>query len=455
VALATASLLATFSTVRYDLYKYGLILTLAALLGLMIGYPIETMFIAIIGLLAWQVHSLNQLYLWVKNPNKHPLSETKGQIYLLHRELNKSIETNRQRKKQISNYLKQFRSAISALPDAIVFIDTSGKIQWANRNARSLLGIRWPNDSELVFSDLVRDPSLDKLLSMPAKHVAAGSSINEQGLEFASPLNRELTLNIKVVPYTHDLRMVVARDVSRLVKVNRMHSDFVANVSHELKTPLTVLRGYLEILQSKLGGINDRESVSIFAKPLEQMASQSDRMQLIVNDLLYLSKLEDRQASSQQTLLNIDQTINSVVESLQGKTTDKNLKIELRLASDLKIIGNNSELHSAISNLIVNAISYTPKNGTICIEWQAINGDAHLVIADNGIGISESHIPRLTERFYRIDEDRSRDGGGTGLGLAIVKHVLQRHDAVLEIDSKLGKGSTFRCIFHRLLPEIE
>jgi two-component system phosphate regulon sensor histidine kinase PhoR len=411
----------------------------------MFGYLLELMLIAAISLLAWQVHSLNQLYLWVKNPRKYPLPDTAGQVYQLHRELNKSIQSNSNRKKQITNFLTQFRKAAAVLPDSIVLIDQYGKIQWANRNSEKLLGIRWPADANVRFADLVRDPALSKVLSPQPLLPDQDARV---GLEFSSPLNREQTLNIRSFPYSDDLVMIVIRDVSRLVKINAMHKDFVANVSHELKTPLTVLRGYLEIMIEKTNAPVEPDTLDSFAMPLEQMSMQSNRMQLLVNDLLFLSKLEDSQFKQTQELVIIDALVNSILESLEPKIRAQEIEVKITLAPDLIIQGSHRELYSALSNLIDNALNYTSHRGTIEIASQ-INSDlsASIRVKDDGVGIANSQIPRLTERFYRIDDDRSRDGGGTGLGLAIVKHVLQRHDAVLEIESKLGSGSSFNCTF--------
>ena len=235
--------------------------------------------------------------------------------------------------------------------------------------------------------------------------------------------------------------MVIARDVSRLIKVNQMHSDFVANVSHELKTPLTVLRGYLEIMEGS------DQLPEKFIKPLSQMSLQSVRMQLIVSDLLYLAKLEDTSSVGAQNIIDVTNVVNTIVETVQPLIEEKRHKLELDIDYSIQLIGAPTELHSAFSNLIANAINYTPNNGLIRVRWQQVNNNVEFSVRDNGDGIASQHIDRLTQRFYRIDTDRSRENGGTGLGLAIVKHVLQRHNAELEIISKEGSGSEFKCLF--------
>lgn len=433
---------------RFDIWKFGGVLAIAGIIGFALGYFAEVMLVCAIAIIGWQIYRIDLIYKWIKNPNKHPLPVTSGQIFELHRELNRRSRTNRKRKKQLGRYVKQFRKAISALPDAIILVDPQGKIQWANQNADRLLGIHWPNDHDVGFTNLIRDPKVAELLARQHHVDGPGATANTkpdgklEGVEIASRHDNEQTLSIKVVPYSDELIMVIARDVSRLVRVNRMHTDFVANVSHELKTPLTVLRGYLEILQGQ-DSLDEK-----LAKPLEQMDAQSERMQLVVSDLLYLSKLEDLDNQASHTEVDVTHLINSIVETIQEKTAKKHLKVTLDIDYQTLIIGNQNELHSAFSNLIFNAVTYTPDQGIINIRWQRNSSQgASFSVQDNGPGIPAQHLPRLTERFYRIDADRSREGGGTGLGLAIVKHVLQRHNANLEIDSVVGTGSTFNCVF--------
>lgn len=417
---------------RQDLWKFGLILTAAGLLGVLTGYLLEALLLAAFGLLAWLLIRLNLLYRWVLNPSDQPMPEQSGQIYKLHKELHRRFADTRKRKRQLANYLSQFRKAASAIPDAIVLLDDIGKIEWANLNASQLFGIQWPRDAGLRFIDLVRDPDVVKLLSQKANP--------ESGIQISLPTLRQQTINMKCARYTDTLRMIIARDVTGLIAVNKMQADFVANVSHELKTPLTVLRGYLEIMA---GHPKLHETL---ARPVEQMSHQSERMQLIVNDLLYLAKLEDKGNRTEHKAVEIT-LINTIIESLQPIIEIKQHKIELDIDYAINILGNHSELYSALTNLITNAVNYSDENGLIKISWKKDANGATLLIKDSGSGIPTSAIPNLTKRFYRVNDDRSRESGGTGLGLAIVKHVLQRHNAKLEIDSLIGVGSEFRCVF--------
>jgi len=416
-----------------DIWKFAILLAIAAIFGTIVGHPLIATLIVALGIIGWQIYRLDLLYKWVTNPREHPVPEMSGQFYLLHRELSRRNAQNLKRKRQLSTFLTQFRKAISALPDAIILISNSGKIEWANPNAKKVLGIRWPADSSVRFCDLIRYPEVENMINNPEPP--------PQGVVVNSLSNKDQTINIKCVRYTKDQRIVVARDVSRLIKVNQIHTDFVANVSHELKTPLTVLRGYVEILQ------NSNDIPKKFVKPLEQMNVQSLRMQLIVSDLLYLAKLENSTTEKERKTVDVTHVINTIIESVQPLIEEKRHKLELDIDYSLKILGAQTELHSAFSNLITNAIHYTQDNGQIKIRWKADENSAVFSVKDNGFGISSHHLNRLTQRFYRVDTDRSRDSGGTGLGLAIVKHVLQRHNGELEIESIEGLGSEFKCRF--------
>jgi len=418
-----------------DIWKFGLFLAVAALFGFIAGHTVLAALIAALLIIGWQMYKLELLYKWIVNPKQHALTNSSGQFYLIHREINRRNTKNSRRKRQLSNYLSQFRKAASALPDAIVLIDDYGKIEWANKNADRIFGISWPKDNQVRFGDLIRDPEVEKLLK--------DDKDSNQDIDITSKKNLNHIVNIKIIRYTNDLRMVIARDVSRLVKINRMQSDFVANVSHELKTPLTVLKGYLEILQ------NNIKLPTKIRNPVEQMTIQSDRMQLIVQDLLYLAKLEDSNNKSNHEIVDVTHIVNTIIETIQEPAEQKRHKLELDIDYQLKIIGNATELHAAFSNLIFNAVHYTPEHGIINVRWQADDDGATFRVKDNGEGIASGHLPRLTQRFYRVDSDRSREGGGTGLGLAIVKHVMQRHNATLEIDSAVGIGSEFCCKFPR------
>ena len=428
---------------QQDIWKFTVLIFVAALFGLTIGYVIASMLVMSLGIIAWQIYRLKTLSEWVENPKHNPMPEVSGQLSTLYRSIHRKNATNSKRKRQLSAYLTQFRKAVSALPDAIILIDDNGKIEWANKNANPVLGIRWPEDSNVRFGDLIRYPEVAKLL----KQADSNKKSSNQGVVVNSITNSEQTISFKCVRYSNDIRMVIARDVSRLIKVNQMHSDFVANVSHELKTPLTVLKGYVEILR------DSPELPDKFSKPIAQMNLQSVRMELIVGDLLYLAKLEDTANIKPSEDVDVTHVINTIIESVSPLIDEKQHKIELDIDYSLNVAGAQNELHSAFSNLITNAINYTPNHGVIKVRWNESAKGSVFSVSDNGIGIAAQHRERLTQRFYRVDTDRSREGGGTGLGLAIVKHVLQRHNAELDIISIEGEGSTFRCLFPKNLEE--
>ncbi|HAU68590.1 MAG: phosphate regulon sensor histidine kinase PhoR [Arenicella sp.] len=416
-----------------DIWKIIGILVVGLLLGAATGYVLGCLVLFCLFVIVWQIYRLNSLSKWVDRPAIKSVPDADGQIYTILRKLAKRDKKNKLRQRQLTSFLSQVRKAIGALPDAIVLIDESGKIEWANNNASTLLGIRWPADNGLRLTDLVRYPELDALLE--------AQETTTQGLEVASMIKRDVVLNLKCLAYTEQLRMVIVRDVTRLVRTNQMQRDFVANVSHELKTPLTVLRGYIEILS------DHKELPKGFAKPLAQMNAQSTRMELIVSDLLFLAKLESTQYSSEDDPVDISQLVQAAVDNVQPLIVDKQHTLNVDLDPTLHVLGSATELHSAISNLLTNAIHYTPTKGIITISWKNHDDVARLSVKDNGDGIEDHHLERLTQRFYRVDSNRSREGGGTGLGLAIVKHVLQRHNAELRIKSRVSEGSEFICEF--------
>ena len=416
-----------------DIWKIIGILLLGGLIGYSLEQTFPFLFLSSLGVIAWQLMRLEELSHWIDSPLAKAVPNSGGQLYTILRKLARRDKKNKLRQRQLGGFLTQIRKAIGALPDAIVLIDDFGKIEWANNNALTILGVRWPADGGVRFTDLVRIQNLDAILKGPEP--------NPQGIEVASKIKRDTVINIKCLRYTDELRMVIARDVTRLVRVNQMQRDFVANVSHELKTPLTVLRGYVEIMltQNKLPGN--------LLKPLEQMNLQTLRMELIVGDLLYLAKLESADGEPDEEVVDVPQMVHTVCEALQPLMDEKEHSLSIAIDSDLSLVGSSKELHSVLSNLLTNAIHYTSNNGTLAVSWRVYDETAVLSVKDNGPGIAEHHLDRLTRRFYRVDTNRSRESGGTGLGLAIVKHVLQRHNAKLAIQSKEGVGSEFCCVF--------
>lgn len=261
-------------------------------------------------------------------------------------------------------------------------------------------------------------------------------------LEIPSPTNDRLRIQLYITRYGNNEHLMLVRDVTRIHQLEQMRKDFIANVSHELRTPLTVICGYLETLLDNVEEVNPR-----WSRALQQMHQQSGRMQTLLNDLLLLAKLEATDYPSDNQPVSIDDLLQTIVEDAQELSGSKQQTITLEADAAVQLKGSEAELRSAFSNLVFNAVKYTPEQGRIHVRWWGDEQGAHLSVRDSGIGIDSKHLPRLTERFYRVDSSRNSNTGGTGLGLAIVKHVLLRHRARMEISSVPGHGSTFTCHF--------
>jgi len=340
---------------------------------------------------------------------------------------------SRKRKRGLTRFASRFRQAAGALPDAVIILNRRFLIQWANPAAARLLGIAWPEMEQALLPKGVGHPILEEYLE---------KAHFEQPLEFSPPANRGVILSLRVTPFGRkEQLLVVARNITQVYQVNQVRRDFVSNVSHELRTPLTVLRGFLETMSTALNLPPGQ------ARALELMRRQTARMQAIVSDLLALSRLEMETETSGWEPLPVARILTSILEEAQALSGDSLHQISLQADSALRLTGDRSELRSALSNLIFNAVLHTPPRSRISIRWYADQDTLRLSVADTGEGIPARHLPRLTERFYRVDKARSRQSGGTGLGLAIVKHVVQRHGGELEISSEEGKGSTFECKF--------
>jgi len=339
-------------------------------------------------------------------------------------------------RRRLVEMLRAYRALADALPDAVIVAERdSQRIAWFNPAATRLLGLRQPRD--------LGAPLGDRLQAWPIARWLAAGRMAEPMADLQSPLDPEVRLSLRLVPYSPDLWLLIVRDVTRLVRLEHMRRDFVANVSHELRTPLTVVHGYLDMLDED--GI-DPAGQAEWAPMLAEMKRQSQRMTQLVEDLLTLSRLEARDALPEDTVAMgpMLATLQREAEALsQGAHA-----IVVEDAAQADLCGSQHELHSAFSNLVSNAVRYTPAGGRIAVRFaRTPDGGAELVVQDSGQGIAPEHLPRLTERFYRVSTSRSRESGGTGLGLAIAKHVLGLHQAHLAIDSTPGQGSRFACVF--------
>lgn len=416
------------------------LLLLALVVGLIVGHVWMTLALTALVVLAWHYWRLNRVLRRLTARQRMESAAGTGVWNELDRLLYRSQAETRVRKRRLIEMLRTYRAAAAALPDAVVVVDrNSQRVQWFNKAAGSLLGLHHPGD--------LGAPVVQRLQPLTLAHWLAAGRNAEPILDAPSPVDPNLRLNLRLIPYSDDYWLLIARDVSKLLRLEQVRRDFVANVSHELRTPLTVVHGYLDML--------DPEEFPDVAPMLVEMRKQSQRMAQLVEDLLTLSRLESQEEISDETVAMSPMlaTLRREAEAYsQGRHT-----IEVIDELDCDLIGSNKELHSAFSNLATNAVRYTPAGGQVTIRFAPEGDGAVLEVQDTGYGIPAAHLPRLTERFYRVSSSRSRESGGTGLGLSIVKHVLGLHQARLGIESEVGKGSVFSCHFGaaRLIPRID
>jgi len=405
------------------------LLLMTMVLSSFIGHFVGLLLLLTIYLLIRQTMQINQLERWLSRGAFGDNLKAKGIWEDIYYHLYKIKKNEKRRKKKLSKMIDQFRKFTNALPDAAVVLGKHGIIEWVNKAARNVLGLK-KSDKGQRIPNLVRSPQFIQYLN---------SNEYEKKISIASPVNENIVLQITVVPYGAGLRLLIAQDITQLNKMERMRKDFVANVSHELRTPLTVLKGYLETLEEM------EDSPSIYARSFQQMTAQTERMQVLVDDLLLLTRLETK--GKHVECVDIPQLLARICQEGDIMENFKE-RITLIFDTDKKIQGDPHELQSAFTNLVVNALKYSPEGSLVTVRWKAAgNGDVCLEVEDLGEGIASTDIPRITERFFRVEVKRNHKINGTGLGLAIVKHVLVRHDAKLDISSKIGKGSCFRCLF--------
>ena len=398
--------------------------------GFAAGEPWAGAFFGLMLLVLWRLRDLRRFDRWLDHTLGRP-PVLRGALEDFAYRLWRQRRAGRDRTRRLARIMRQLRGATNALPDAAVLIDASEAIVWFNGAGARLLHLD-RRDLGRPLSSLLRSPELRAMLA---------SEEPTPSQEILSPIDDATMLDVRLIPYTDDQRLLLARDVTQITRLRQMRQDFIANVSHELRTPLTVVIGYLEAL-------DDEADETLLRSTLARLRRPAGRMKSLVEDLLLLSRLDTAPPPEDDALGEIDvaalvRRICADAEALSDVRHD----FDLDLDETLLLRGLDLEVHSALSNMIVNAVRYSPDGGRIRIRWRREGDGARFSVEDEGLGIAEEHVPRLTERFYRIDVGRSRDAGGTGLGLAIVKHVLRRHDSALEIDSALGRGSTFSCVF--------
>ena len=423
-------------------WKAGLLLcalsAICAFLWLIISAKIALiaftlgLLIYLISHIAW----LHQLHLWFKNPVLKDIPEGSGIWEDVFTTLLQYERNNITNQTQLNSAIERFNLTANAIPDGLVILGASNEIEWCTPHAENQLGLNFSTDKNLPIVNLVRDSHFIAYLY---------NADYAEPFKLKSWQNPEIVYEIQLITFGANQKLLICRDTTQLEKVEIMRRDFIANVSHELRTPLTVVGGFLETLGDMQGAVPDAIK-SYFG----MMQEQTNRMRRIIEDLLTLSKIESNVEEPENNEIDMPSLLKQLQNDALGLSHSlyktKHL-IDLEVDQTLKITGAQSELQSALSNLVSNAVRYTPKGGKIAISWHRQNEQAVFAVRDTGIGIEQQHIERLTERFYRVDRGRSRETGGTGLGLSIVKHILIRHQAKLEISSEIGVGSTFNVLF--------
>lgn len=403
------------------------------LIGLILG---QTAWALVVGLSLYLGHTLWQtqrLQHWLRTRPGEPPPEARGLWGMIFDDIYRLQRRDQRARARLQAVIERIQTSTAALRDGVVMLDKEGHLEWWNHSAEQLLGLRAPDDSGQHVHNLLRDPRFVEYFDQ---------SDYREPLNIPSPLSFSIWLQYNITRYGNGERLILVRDTTRLHNLEQMRKDFVANVSHELRTPLTVLVGYLETMIDSDDGNNAR-----WLRPLNQMQQQAKRMQSLLNDLLMLSRLETSNARAEEQPVSIDLLLPDIRKDALALSGERQHEITLECTTRVRLKGLETELRSAISNLVYNAVKYTQDGGHIHISWSQDENAAHLSVTDNGPGIPEEHLHRLTERFYRVDSSRNSTTGGTGLGLAIVKHVMMRHKGELQISSTPGKGSTFTCIF--------
>ncbi len=402
----------------------------ALLLGWLYGYPLQALLALFVGLVGVWLYQLRKVQMWLQDPAQTPpdaygiWGELLARMYAHQR----SSEEVQLRLQEHVNYLQD---SFSSMRDGVVMIDRQGAIKWLNRAAQPLLGLRYPEDTGHKLANLVRAPEFTDYF--------LGDDFSEP-LQYVSGDDRRQHLRVEVTRFGQGERLLFVRDISEAVRLEQIRRDFVANVSHELRTPLTVISGYLDTFLATASELPQKLN-----KPLRQMSQQADRMENLLKDLLWLSKIENDKREEQHELVDMTGLLQEVREEFSDMHPETPIELDVR--TDRQFYGNYRQLYSAVANLLSNAVKYSEPGSPVIIRWYSSANECIVEVEDHGVGIDPVHIPRLTERFYRVDDSRSSMTGGTGLGLAIVKHVVAAHGGDFRITSKPSVGSTFALIF--------
>ncbi|MCH7317153.1 phosphate regulon sensor histidine kinase PhoR [Acinetobacter sp. ANC 5659] len=417
---------------KQDLRLLLFFLLIASLVGFGVGYFWSCIFVAFVLFFMLQLRSLYLVNEWISNRPYDVPPNLNGIWGALLFNVYRAQRQERIVQAEMVGLIDRAQSSLVALAEAVVLIDDQHQIEWWNPAAEKLLGIS-PLDRGRNLLSILRQPSFIEYFNH--------SDQSPDGIRLQAQMDEDRYVQVKLTRFGGESRLLVAYDTTRVHNLEQMRKDFVDNISHELRTPLTVLSGYIETF------IDQDDITPRWKRAFTQMQSQAKRMNALVNDLLLLSNLENNKKVAKNQIIDMANLMNQIFDDARAYNLDYGHTLNLDIDSHCDLIGSDIEIASAFSNLITNAIKYTPAGGIITIGWHEDGDHAYFTVQDNGIGINPKHLPRLTERFYRVDSARSRQTGGTGLGLAIVKHVLMQHGAHLEITSKENEGSTFTAVF--------
>ncbi|MFA5984107.1 MAG: phosphate regulon sensor histidine kinase PhoR [Methylococcaceae bacterium] len=412
-----------------DIISAAFLFFVALIMSSILGHTLVWFLLVLVYLWSYQIFQINRFEKWIRAGGKRQYPKATGIWEDIYYHVYRIKKNDKKRKRKLSKIIDQFRKSTEALPDAAVVLNTNDEIEWSNRAANLVFGLKQSDRGQRI-PNLIRFPEFISYLK---------TGNYREAVVLPSPMDGRISLAVRIISYGAGLRLLLAQDVTELKKMERMRKDFVANVSHELRTPLTVLKGYLETLLD----MDDGKS-KLLTQSFQQMKEQTERMQHLVDDLLLLTRLETQKKTIQ--CIDVGALLSQICQ--EGDSLENaSRRIELILETDSHILGEIQELRSAFTNLLGNALKYSPEDTVVKVRWYRKNDLVVLDVEDAGEGISPTDIPRVTERFYRVEVKRNKKVNGTGLGLAIVKHVLMRHEAKLGIVSELDKGSCFSCYF--------
>ncbi len=424
-----------FKEWNIELNQFIILVIIGAIGGWTLGYPGVGVALVSVPYCLWMLIRTRDLARWLSSDDQSDPPESTGLWGLIFDSLYQQDKDYKHQISNLHNIIIRAQQSTNAIRDAVVVVDSHGNLEWWNDAGTHLLGFQLKTDRGQNLTNLLRDPRF-------IGYFEAGNY--QRPLEIPSSHQAGVILQFQITVFGEGERLLVARDVTRVHNLEQMRQDFVANVSHELRTPLTVIKGYVETFMDTLQ--DDQPQLS---RGLNRMNEQALRMEALVNDLLLLSRLETDKNNQVMKPVGVPGLLQRIFNDAQAMNDSKQHHITLEMDNELDINGDEEELRSAFSNLVINAIKYAPDGSNITVRWFDDENGVYMEVEDDGDGIDPKHLPRLTERFYRADQSRHSKTGGTGLGLAIVKHVLIHHNAKLDIYSELGEGCVFTCHFPR------